>query len=585
MNRLEWQKSSNPYAKYKYLLNECAEITYESFETTIRQVNELAASLLDITCSSVWMINEIEQSLQCVDIYSKNLHKHKKLHSSLAIDSHREYIDALKESRYLILETNEDICTLHHRYLAKHGIVYKFDTALYYNGILKGILCFESTDSRNFIDNFTKEVALTLAKIVETAINLQYKRENEEIFQSIVNNAQTGILIFQEKILYANDAMTNITGFSPDELKRMHPWDFVEEEMRDLFRQRVIKRVAGEFFSTSYNDIPMRTKSGNPKIVRGSVETILYEGGYAGIAIITDITDLVEAREKVRILAQAVEQMDEFVKITDVEGNIVYVNNSLIANTGYKEIELIGKNPRIFKSGKHKKSFYKKMWDTILNKKIYRNFIINKKKDGTLYYEDQTISPILNKNGKILYFVATSKDVSSQIQLEERLRHMATTDALTGIYNRYKMNEELELEIKKAKRYKRTFALIMFDIDYFKQINDTYGHDAGDRVLEELATLVSKSIRETDAFARWGGEEFLILVHDSDANSSKKLAEKIRKKVERFFFADAIQITISLGIAVYDSEKSKEKLLKEADEALYKAKELGRNKTVVFQEI
>ncbi len=161
--------------------------------------------------------------------------------------------------------------------------------------------------------------------------------------------------------------------------------------------------------------------------------------------------------------------------------------------------------------------------------------IINKKKDGTLFYEDLTISPILNSKGEIEYFVATSKDISKQIKMEEKLKILATTDALTSIYNRYKMNEEIEQEIKKANRYHKKFALIMFDIDFFKSINDTYGHDVGDHVLEELTTITKKMIRQTDSFGRWGGEEFMILARYIDQEKEAiALAEKIRKKVQNY---------------------------------------------------
>ena len=585
MNRHNNQKKSNPYAKYKYLLEKCVEIKYENFDEAIKKVNEIAISLLDITCSSVWILNERDQLFHREDVYSKPLHKHKTTQTSIAINKHPEYMDALMANRHLVIKTEDSDFGFEHKYLKKHKIRYKFDTALYYKGALKGILCFETTKEQEFVNSFTREVAITLANIVEIAINLKYKQENEKIFQAIVDNSQTGILIFGEKILYANEAATMMTGYTLEELQQMHTWDLVSKELQNIFKQRVLKRLNGEHFNANYDDIHIKTKNGTVKIIRATVDTIVYEGKYGGLAIITDVTDLIEAKEKIKILAQAVEQTDELIKITDVDGNIIYVNNSLVANTGYKEIELIGQNPRIFKSGKHTKAFYKKLWDTILAKKVYRNVIINKKKDGTLYYEDLTISPILDEDGNIRYFVTTSRDVSSQIELEEKLKLIATTDALTGIYNRYKMNEEIDFEIKKAKRYKKSFALIMFDIDFFKVINDTYGHDVGDRVLEELADVVTHSIRTTDTFARWGGEEFMILTRNGDAKSAIFLAEKIRKKVENFLFADGIEITISLGISIYDKNKTKETLLKEADKALYQAKRVGRNKTVLFESL
>lgn len=574
---------SCPNDKYKCLLQQCNAIDCTDFEETLKRVNETALSLLDVTCSSIWIFNEIDKTLECKGLYTKNSRIHS-LRQAVAInESFKTHLKTLGKKRHLLIDATDENFELAHQHLQKHQINSKFETAIYHEGETKGMLCFGNDDEELLTEAFTKEVAETLSKVIEMALHLKYERENKEILDAVLDNSNVGILIFRNKILYANEASSNITGFSNDELLDMHIWDFVESDRQRLFKQRVLKRLKGEYFSSIYNDIHIRTKEGAHKIIRANVETIMYRSRYAGLAIVSDVTNIIEAEEKIKLLAQAVEQMDELVKITDVEGNMIYVNNALIAKTGYKEIELLHQNPRIFKSGKHPKSFYKNMWDTILAKKIYRNVIINKKKDGTLYYEDQTISPILDKNDNIIYFVATSKDVSSQIELEKKLKLMATTDALTGIYNRFKMNEEIDMEIKKAKRNKKSFALIMFDIDFFKSINDTYGHDVGDRVLEELADIVRHSIRQTDTFARWGGEEFLILVRNDDAASVFYLAEKIRKKVENTLFADKTTITISLGISIYTKNKTKQTLLKEADEALYKAKALGRNKTVVFQ--
>ncbi len=567
--------------KFQNALIECSRVNHENFFATIKKVNELSVRALPITCSSIWLLNESKNELECIDIFSKHAHRHHKRPPPLPIEKYEKYIRQIEQKRHLILgnkKSSSPLNTLFKEYFSHFKVLHRFDTAIYYKGELKGVLSFESTKEENFVEHLTYEFADILSNSIEIALNIKARKENEEKFNAIVNSPQTGIIIYTDHVLYANETLCSILGYTLEEMKQMHSWDFFVPELRQAFKQKVLRRMKGEKFPRTYNDVKIVTKSGDVKIIRLSAETILYEGQYAGISIVNDITDLVKTKENLQMLAQAIEQMDELVKITDIDGNMIYVNNSMIANTGYKKIELIGQNPRMFKSGKHTKAFYKKLWDTILAKKIYRNVIINKKKSGELYYEDQTISPILDKNGEIKYFVATSKDVSTQIKLEEKLKLLATTDALTGIYNRYKMNEEIALEIKKARRYKKRFALIMFDIDFFKVINDTYGHDVGDNVLEELAKIVQKSIRETDSFGRWGGEEFMILARNIEEAEALKLAEKIRQKVEGHYFRDKVEITISLGVTLFSEGDNKEALLKRVDKALYKAKNNGRNR-------
>ena len=163
----------------------------------------------------------------------------------------------------------------------------------------------------------------------------------------------------------------------------------------------------------------------------------------------------------------------------------------------------------------------------------------------------------------------------------ERFKHLAETDRLTGLFNKGKFNEVLKKEIERAKRYKRPLSLIIFDIDRFKRINDTYGHKVGDEVLRELAKVIKSIIRKTDFLVRWGGEEFVILAPETDLDGALKLAEKLRQTVEKHQFPTVKNVTISLGVAQYIDEETPEEFIIRADTALYKAKENGRNRVEV----
>ncbi len=180
-----------------------------------------------------------------------------------------------------------------------------------------------------------------------------------------------------------------------------------------------------------------------------------------------------------------------------------------------------------------------------------------------------------------LYIVSMS-DITDMEEEAKMLEKLATTDPLTKIYNRLKLNELLAFEVKKSDRYKLPLSLIMFDIDHFKDINDTYGHDIGDEVLIKLCESVSASIRETDVFARWGGEEFIIMLPNTADEGAQVMAENLRKVIENTNFGSVGVVTASFGVSEYCPDTNMRDVLKKVDDALYEAKKGGRNKVVLL---
>ena len=308
------------------------------------------------------------------------------------------------------------------------------------------------------------------------------------------------------------------------------------------------------------------------------------------IAMIGKVFDITERRKELlqlqkteaqlKLLGQAIEQTDEMIRITDKDGIITYVNEALVAHTGYKRVELIGQNMSIFKSNQQKPGFYKELWETISSGKTYRGIMINRKKDKTIYYEEQTITPIFDDTRCIQHFVSTSQDITERIAMEEQLKQLATIDSLTGIYNRHKISTEIETEIVRAKRYTDHFAIAMFDLDYFKEVNDTYGHETGDYVLKKISRIISQYIRESDSFGRWGGEEFMLVFPNLSEEKAMLTAEKLRDLIANCSFNEVAKVTISIGVSTYSKNETKKALLKRVDNALYEAKETGRNRVV-----
>ncbi len=211
-------------------------------------------------------------------------------------------------------------------------------------------------------------------------------------------------------------------------------------------------------------------------------------------------------------------------------------------------------------------------------------YLVYYEKDNTIFLFSETF---LMMYGSVeLALLAMLWLLISLITKSEKFKTMSELDVLTGIYNKGKFNDVLDTELKKVRRYKRPMGLILFDIDHFKQINDTFGHQVGDYVLKTIADIIKKNIRDTDIFARWGGEEFVILAPETEINGLKMLAEKLRKAIENHSFEKVKKITASFGITEAIPEDTTDTIVKRADEALYLAKEKGRNRVeIVLPEV
>ena len=175
-------------------------------------------------------------------------------------------------------------------------------------------------------------------------------------------------------------------------------------------------------------------------------------------------------------------------------------------------------------------------------------------------------------------YLVILNDITNIEEEKEKFKELSIKDPLTGIYNRNKFFESLENETKRAKRLKEPFSVIMCDIDFFKKVNDTHGHQVGDMVLKTMSNAIAKSIREIDIFARYGGEEFILLLPDTKMQGAVNLAQKLRKKIEEVEFDIVKKITCSFGVAQYQTQDSAKDIIRRVDKCLYEAKKKGRNR-------
>lgn len=293
-----------------------------------------------------------------------------------------------------------------------------------------------------------------------------------------------------------------------------------------------------------------------------------------------------DAEKSLRLAASVYNASNEGIMIVDANNFIIATNPAFTVITGYLQEEVVGKDPSILKSGYHDISFYQAMWQDINVDGYWQGEIWDKRKNGEIYPKWLTISTVFNEDRTIQQRVAMFTDISQKREAENLIWRQANFDMLTKLPNRQMFHDRLEQYIKKANRVARPLALIFLDLDRFKEINDTLGHDIGDALLRDAAQRLSSSVRETDTVARLGGDEFTIILSDlDDLGSVSRVAQEILRKLSEPFLlgSEVVYISASIGITLYPEDATEiDVLLKNADQAMYAAKNLGRNRYSYF---
>ena len=287
------------------------------------------------------------------------------------------------------------------------------------------------------------------------------------------------------------------------------------------------------------------------------------------------------AENEMRKLTGAIEQSTDAVMICNAQGIIEYVNSGFVRMTGYSKDEALGNRPSLLKSDRHDDSFYGVLWDTISLGDVFQDVFINKRKDGSLYYEEKSITPLKNERGVVEHFISTGKDITEQMQTRERLHHLSQHDLLTGLPNRMLFNDRLEQAIPRARRSGSTLAVLLVDMDRFKNINETLGFDCGDHMLQAVGGRLLSSTRDGDTVARLGDDEFAIILEDvQQRDDIPKVIEKIISSLSKAYYIDdhELFVTSSIGASVYPGDgEQPELLVQNADVAIHHAKESGSN--------
>lgn len=301
------------------------------------------------------------------------------------------------------------------------------------------------------------------------------------------------------------------------------------------------------------------------------------------------ITELEQTEEALRISEEKFRAIAETavdaIISADKNGNIIFWNSGAQRIFGYTDEEILGKPLTVLMPERYREQHKKGIEKIALTgKSKYTGRIAQMyglRKDGSEFPAELSVA--MWKAKKEIFYSAIIRDITKRKTLEWELEKLATTDMLTQVFNRTKFYEIIKIETERIKRYNHSLSLILFDIDHFKKVNDTYGHGVGDYVLRTLTKIVKNNLREIDYLVRWGGEEFIIIAPETDLGKAKILAERIRTAVEDYKFNRIGTITISLGVTQFTNGDTEDTLIKRADDAMYKAKKRGRNRIEVCE--
>lgn len=407
------------------------------------------------------------------------------------------------------------------------------------------------------------------------------------IFEHAIAQSSTAVLITDADwagggpfVVYVNPAFCRMSGYRPEQLigrsPRLLQGPRTSRALMDALREQLHKGMPFSGSTVNYN------AEGRPYFVEWSISPVSDADGVVRhfVSVQTDITARIGAEQERQLLLQALNAAVDPILITDRSTRVVFVNEAFQRLTGYELDEILGQSAGMLYPAHQDPDFYRNLRASLRSGNPFRATFTYRRKNGSSFYIEQSIAPVCGADRRITHYISTGKDVSERVERERRLVEMASRDPLTGLSNRRSGSLVLASLVDEAQTVARPLSLILADIDRFKRINDTYGHQAGDGVLAEVGRVLRSRIRDSDVAARWGGEEFLVVVPDCGLEEAIELAERIRTAVSGLDLDVVGRVTVSLGVAEWHAGESAKSLLQRADDAMYRAKREGRDRVV-----
>ncbi len=444
-------------------------------------------------------------------------------------------------------------------------------------------------------DNLTRLPAVIDRSLQEALSKKLLKKTKEELhnkeqkFQTYVENSPISIWVFDQqwRFIDSNPAGRNLLNYSGQTLYEMHLYDVVRAEERGLLMEDLQRLVCEGRLVSEYSCV--RT-DGEERIVQ--IHAVKLPDNTI-LSYCQDMTELRQAEYQLRIAALAFESNDSII-IINANKKIQRVNHAFGQTTGYTSDEVIGKDLSLLESEKNDPSYYKTMWRAVEEKGAWQGEKWSYRKNGEHFLEWLSITGFKSPDGQLLNYVAVSRDITERKATEEKIARLALYDSLTNLPNRRLLLDRLKVALETTERSKQIGALMFIDLDHFKLINDTLGHDSGDRLLMEVSNRLRGCARKSDTLARLGGDEFVILLENLSGNETlaamraRSVAKIILFELGKEFHVanNAVNITPSVGVALFNGQDATgDDLLKWADLAMYQAKSSGRNTFRFFDPI
>lgn len=407
-----------------------------------------------------------------------------------------------------------------------------------------------------------------------------FQSGSEAIFVNDINN----------NIISVNPAFTKLTGYSKDEIlgdlsnwiALIHPKDkaIYDETMSSLIEKNIDARYQYRIKTKEGHYIWLESAS---QYIKGFLDNTARV-----INFMVDITERKEIESKLIVLSRAIESSSSAIVVTDANANIEYVNPKFTQITGYSIDDVMGKNPSLLKSGETPLAVYKDMWLKISNGGEWKGELRNRRKDGSFYWDRISVSGVKDNAGKIINYISVQEDATFEYEMTEKINYQASHDSLTGLINRQEFERRLMRLLTNVEACGYEHALCYIDLDQFKVVNDTCGHQAGDDLLRQLSVLLQDVVRKRDTLARLGGDEFGVLMEHCTLKDAQRLAADLQKVVQEFQFRfedHSFKIGASIGlVSINDTVDNMTVLLQKADAACYMAKDLGRNRVHIYHE-
>ena len=428
---------------------------------------------------------------------------------------------------------------------------------------------------------FISTVIFLVTLIIMHIYSLKNKKELFA-FKYAVEHSDNTIVITDanKKITFVNDVFEKTTGYTRQEAIGENPNILKSGQQNDSFYKELNAKLSkGEKWEGEFIN---KRKDGSLFYEKASIVPVfLNKKLISYLAIKLNITQYVEQNMKLAQAASVFENTEEAIIITDEHGKVKSINSAFTKIYGYLLDDVKDKNLNILHSGIQDINFYKNMWNHIIEKDLWKGKLINKTKDGEMIPVWTTIKKISDKHGQTVNYTAVQTDLRELESSQAKADYLAYHDSLTGLYNRVNFEEYLSHALFVAKRNKTMLAILFIDLDRFKVINDTLGHDIGDKVLKTVAQRLSETLRESDFISRWGGDEFVMILENLNSASeaavvATNLIDKLKEPMQ--INAHHLITTASIGISLYpENGEDANTLIKHADSAMYLAKDMGKN--------